>query len=623
MSAHLAVPTLALAALAALPARAQAPSPWAALAVPGGVVASQCQSLGKLVCCRDGDTLHAWSAITRTWSSHAVGAGAPLRLHNDCLLALDGGAWIAYSAFTGAFAALPVGPAAVLHNGASAQNDALLAVSNQGQLHTFSALDGAWRGRPIAPGFQVAVQRNVCLLADGALVSAMAAATGAWRDRPVAATPTQLDADGGAGFAWGAGRVHAYSAMHDAWTEAAELPGATFVRGDDWGAFLGADRAFAYSAIRHVVAGLPRGGLQATGAQDLFGLFDDGTSVVAFSARAGAWSPALAPTGATASARGSVALLTDAGGVRAYSAVHNDVAPLPWLPSNSGVADLLAWARPMVGGAPWFFSAVTGAWIEGPQGLATDPLLTTTAAAAPTAGGCVAFSPRTGRFVPLADPTAVLYGNPSSAPLVAVGATQAHAFDARQDRWVATPRSGTGAVTPQIWRTTALLVDGGMAAAFAAQTGAWSTQALPGPIASLRANSESLRLATGTTVLAWSALAGAGWFAQYPEFRRVQPVDAPATWWCDAPPGGGFVVPCLGLPSAAAAVIPGLGNLLLRPTDAVALPARALAPAMPAVGRLPAPAAWPFVAAEVGLQAVCLPNTGSPYLTELATLRAQ
>lgn len=617
------MPRFLAAAVLAAAVAAQAPSPWASLAVPSGVVAAQCQSLGKLATYRDGGTLHAWSAVTRAWSSHPVAPQAPLRLHNDCLLAFDGGVWVAYSAFTGRFAPLAVGPAAVPHNAASAQNDAILAVSDQGQLHVFAATEGLWRRRPVTANFQVAVQRNVLLLQQGALLSAMDAATANWHDHTVAVAPTQRSADGSAAFAWGAGAVHAFSAMHGAWRDANEPNAAAFARGDDWGAFCGSDRAVAFSAIRGGFAVCAAGGLQVVNLQGLYGLVDDGVAIRAFSALAGDWSAPLAPSGSAIAARGATALLVDAAGTLGYSAERNEAALLPGAAASSGVADLVAWARPVVGAAPWFFSAVTGRWIEGPQGLTTDPLLTTTSAAAPTAAGVVAFSPRTGRFVPLAEPGAQLAGNPSSAPLVAIGATTAHAFDARVDRWVSRPRAATGPVTPQIWRTAALLLDGGAALAFAAQTGAWSEQTLPGPVTSLRANSESLRLATANDVFAWSALAGAGWFAQFPEFRRAQPTDAPATWFAAAPPGGGLVVPAIGLPATAPIALPGLGVLLLAPGDAVLLPPFALAADATVVAQLPMPSAWPLLGAELGLQAACLPATNAPYLTELATLRPQ
>ncbi|MBM3961711.1 MAG: hypothetical protein FJ306_07410, partial [Planctomycetes bacterium] len=68
-------------------APAQAPAPWATLSVPTGVQPAQAASLGKIVAYSDGTTLHAWSAVTRDWTSHPVGSQATLRLNNDCLLA--------------------------------------------------------------------------------------------------------------------------------------------------------------------------------------------------------------------------------------------------------------------------------------------------------------------------------------------------------------------------------------------------------------------------------------------------------------------------------------------------------------------------------------------------------
>jgi len=616
------MPRFLVAAGLAAAIAAQAPSPWATLTVPSGAIAAQCQSLGKIAIYRDGSTLHAWSAVTRAWSNHRVAPSASLSLHNDCLLALDNGNCLAYSAFTGRFATLAIGPTAVPHNAAGAQNDAILAVSDNGLLHIFAATEGHWRHRPVAANFQVTVQRQVLLLLQGALLSAMDAATAAWHDHAVAAAPTQCSADGSAAFAWGAGTVHAFSAMTGAWLDTNEPAAAAFARGDDWGAFCGSSRAVAFSAIRGAFAVCDAGGLLSVSLWDLYGLFDDGTTIRAFSALVGAWSAPLAPSGASISARGATALLFDAAGTLGYSAERNEIALLPGQAASSGVADLVAWARPAIGAAPQFFSAVTGRWIEGPPGL-TVPLLTTTAAAALTAAGVVAFSPRTGRFVALAEPGAQLAGNPSSAPLIAIGATSVHAFDARIDRWVSRPLAATGPVTPQIWRTTALLLNGGIALAYAAQTGAWSAQTLSGPLTSLRANSECLRLTTANEVLAGSALAGAGWFAQFPEFRRVQPADAPVTWFAAAPPGGGLIAPALGLPAAGPIALPGLGALLLAPDDTLLLPPVTLAANATIVARLPMPSAWPLLGAELGLQAVCLSTTNAPYLTELATLRPQ
>ena len=613
-----AAPLLALAGLSA-----QAQPTWATLAVPGGVAPAQAASVGKVVAFLDGGTLHAWSAVTRKWTSHAVGPQATLRLYNDCLLVQQPGSWLAYSAFTGGVSARAASAAAVLHNPAGAQNDALLAFTDQGQLHVYCATDGSWRARAVQPNAMVAVQRNVLLLQQGALLAAMDAATGQWHDRQTAVAPIALSVDGSLGLAWSGATVHAFSAMRSAWTETTLPAGAAFTRGDDWAAFCGVDRTVACSAVTAAFAWLARGGMQPAGGSDLVGLFDDGAHVHAFAAVAGAWSGPLAPSGSLAAVRGPTALLVEPTGAVGYSGLTNSSGRLAGPIVSSGAADTVAWARPANAAAASLFSAFTAQWIEGPAGWITDPQLATTAAAATTATGCVAFSPRTGRFVPLAAAGAQLFGNATSALLLAVTTTDAYAFDARFDRWVATPRTGAGPLVAQVWRTAGLLLDGTEALAYGAQAGVWSRLTLPGPATSVRANSESLRITTAFGVHAATALPPAGWFAQFPEFRRVQPQDADATWWTGAPPGGGAVVAAIGLPALAPWTIPGLGPCWLDPAAAFVGPLSILPAGGGMADQLPMPAAWPCQGLEFALQPACLPLAGNPYLGEPALLRPQ
>lgn len=613
-----AIATTLLATAAAL---AQPPSAWATLTPPGGVTAAQATSVGKVVAYVDGGVLHAWSAVTRLWTSHAVGQQGVLRLNNDCLLAQDGGSWLAWSAFTGGFAAAPASPNAQLHNALGAQNDGLLAFTDLGQLHVFCAFDGQWRSRPVQPSAVVAVQRNVLLLQQGALLSAMDAASGQWHDHAVATAPTSSTVDGSLAVAWIGTSAHAFSAPRRTWIDATVPAGATFVRADDWAAFCGPDRALAFSASAGCATGCAAGGMLPVAASDLLGLFDDGVSVRGFSALTGAWSGPLAASGAQAWARGATGLLVDGAGACGYSAVRDAAATLPGPIAGSGAADTVAWARPLNAPQPSLFSAHTGTWLQAPAAWTTDPLLATTAAVTATAGGCVVFSPRTGRFIALASPGAQVLVNPSSAPIVAVTPSAANAFDARQDRWIACARGGGGTVTAQVWRTAALLIDGAEALVYGAQAGVWSRLPLATPALGVRANSESVRIVTATGIHAGSALPGAGWHAQFPEFRRVQSQATTASWYVGAPPGGGAVVAAIGLPVAQPWLIPGLGGCWIDPVGAFLAPAVALAPGAGAGGQLPAPAVWPCVGVEVGLQAACLPASGSPYMTELATLR--
>lgn len=601
---------------------AQAPPAWSSLPVPAGVVAAQAVSQGKLVTYRDGGLLHAWSAVTRRWTSTPASAAATLRVHNDCLLVQDGGLWTAFAAYRGTFAPLPVGGSAQLLNPGGAVNDSLLAVADGGLLHTFSAFVGAWTSRPLAASHLFAVQRHVAVLVQGTLVSGLDAPTGQWLDHTVAAAPTAVSADGTAGFAFGVGTVHAFSASRTTWLDHTAPVGAVFTRGDDWGVWSAGTHTLGYSAIRGRFAATRLPVAAVVTVQDVFGLFTGAAGVLAFSALTCDFRGALATTSAQCTASTTAALLTDSSGTRGYSAVHNRTALLGAAGPASGVANVVAWVGDAANGPPWFFSALTCTWHQAPANvLPGDPTLSTTAAACLTPTGCVAFSPRTNTFVALADPGVALAANPSSAPLVAIGATTLHAFEARTGRWIDTARAGSGQVTSQIWRTGAVLFDGNTAFGFGTPAGSWSATTLPGPVTGLRANSESVRVQTANAVFAWPAIGTLSWFAQFPEFRRVQPADATARFAIDLP-AGGFALVGIGVASASPLPLPGLGELLLAPTGITVLPVAGTAAGTPVVVALPPATTLPSNF-ELAAQAAVWPPGGIPYLGDVATLMPQ
>ena len=603
-------------------ALAQSPAPWSSLPVPSGVVAAQAVSQGKLVTYRDGGVLHVWSAVTRQWTSTPMSSTATLRVHNDCLLLQDGGTWIAFAAYRGTFEALPVTASAQLQNASGAVNDSLLAVADGSQLHTFSAFVGTWRARPLAIGHLFAVQRHVAVLVQGTLVSGLDAFHDQWHDHVVATPPAVVSADGTAGFAFGAGTIHAFSASRQSWDDGTTPPGAVFARGDDWGVWFTSNRTLGYSAVRggFATSSLPMAAVAS--AQDVFALCSGAAGFFAFSALTGDFSPLLAIPTAQFTANTTAALLTAGGSTWGYSAVHNRAALLANVGPTSGVANVVAWVSDAANGPPWFFSALTCSWHRAPTNVLTgDPTLSTTAAACLTPNGCVAFSPRTGSFVPLQDPGLTLAANPSSAPLLAIGATTLHAFEARTGRWIGTPRSGSGQVSSQIWRTGAVLFDGNTAFGFGAPAGSWSSQVLPGPVVGLRANSESARVQTANAVFAWPAIGSMSWFAQFPEFRRVQPRDAAVAFVLDLPPGALAVVG-IGVASATALPLPGLGELLLVPSGLATLAVVGNSQGVPVVVSL-----TPTTALRSGFEwaaqaAVWRPGA-SPYLSDMATFMPQ
>ncbi|HEX6810626.1 MAG TPA: hypothetical protein VF384_03280 [Planctomycetota bacterium] len=604
-------------------AGAQAPAPWSSLTVPGGVVAQSIGNLGKLVTYHDNGTLNVWSAVTRRWYSMSASSSATMRVYNDLLFVQDGSTWTAFSSWFGRFAPIVVSPAATVVNFASSANDSAVLVVDNGQLHAFSAFVGVWTQRPFPATATASVQRHVALFADGAgVLGGYDAYTGQWLDLAVSAQVTSLSTDGTAGLATGGGLAFGFSASERTWRTSVLPDGATLVRGDDFGVWYSAARTLGYSALRSAFAWAPHGAtLSVHGPDTSYALLETPLGLVAFSAFTATFSHPLVPTGAVVTSAGSVALLGDAAGLHAYSAVLGSTALRP-NSTGAGVANLVGWTRDIGHGRPSFFSALTGAWHEAPAtALAVDPTLTTTCACALTNAGCVAFSGRTGSFAPLNDPTVLPNGNTSSAPLIAVGASQLYAFDARVEHWRGIARAAAGPVQLLIWRTSVAAIDGNTAFAFGAQSGSWSSQPLPGPMQGFRANSESVRLHTANEVFAWSAMSESAWLGQYPEFRRVQTFTTPLRAWLLVPPGG-FGVAVLAPVAPAPITLPSLGDLWLQPA---ALTLQAVPPSPAGEGVM---ITWPAVimpaklGVELGMQALMLPAVGQPWLTDLATVRS-
>ena len=605
--------------LATLPA--QAPSPWSALQVQNGVALPTLTSLGKLIAYRDGTTLHVWSAVARRWTSTQVTSAVQLRLTNDCLLAMDAGTWQAFSSYTGRFAPLSVSPAAVLTNGAANNNDSVLLVADNGALHAFSGFVGDWTTRSMAPNALVTVTRHVGVLAQSGLVSAIDSFTGQWTDLPTAAAISQVSADGTAAFADDGTTVFAFSAVRRTWSQATLPANRSFARGDDWGVWYTPTTMLGYSSLRDQFQTAASGASAVAANQDVFALFHTASGPMSFSALSGSFGGPWAPTGTTLTSGGAVALFSDPNSVIAYSPVLDTTTPLARNTVSAGCAGATAFATDSVTGRPILYGAFTGTWTDAPANvLAADPLLTTTAAAMATPTGMVTFNARTGNFVPLQRPGVNFTGNPSSSPLVAYDANDLLAFDARNERWVATPRSGTGTPTVLVWRTATMVLDGNDAFGFGVQAGSWSRQPMPEPLVAWRANSESGRLHTATWVLGHSAVGEVVAQAQFPEFRRVQALGAELQLAVAAPPAGLAV---LGLGSLASSPInvPGLGDLWL--TNLVATVGLAANPSGDPVRlSLPLPQNPALRGYTFAFQAAMLPATGTPWLTDATTVMA-
>lgn len=603
-------------AIVAGSAPAQAPSKWSALTLPANVTPNAVRGQGKFTTYDAGATLHVFSSVTRTWLALSKSASTSVELFNDCVLLFDDTQVRAISAYFGISRSRQVTPNATLWNGSGAKNDSIALVCDGSALHAFSAFTGEWVTRSIAAGASASVRRHVAVVLSGPQLLGMSAFEGVWHASDATAI-TALSADGTAGFATGAS-AHAFSAHTRTWT-ATPLPGnATFHRGDDWGAWLGPTTGVAYSGLRGEFAAIPAGGATLTASSDLYALLAVGSDLHAYSAVTGDLT-FIGPAAVSIEVGHATALLHDTGGMRGYSCLRQQVAPLGVIPATTGAA--AAYAHCVDGaGAVYAFSATTGAWHPAPALALEAPVVTTTTVAFTTSDDCYAFAARSGQFVPLGHSVSGVAGNPSSAPLAAYDANALHAFDTEQARWLSTPRTGAGAPIFRIWRTTALVVDGASAHGIGAQAATWSRVDVGGASVTAHANSEVGYLVAPQRVLACSMLPEIVALQQYPHFRRVQPRSA-AVGFSTAPTDSALMIAALAPPAAPAPLL-SLGELHLDIAAAVLVPLTADARTGVAQLRWKPPTSVALTGSSIFAQLLVIPTSGAlPYLSDRASVQ--
>lgn len=599
-----------------LPAQGQPGLPaWAELAIPGGVVASQASSQGKLCVYRDGTTVWAHSAASRRWASTTVSGNPPQRLTNDCLLVMDGSQWSGFAAVRGEFAPLAVSANAQLLNPSGQNNDAVLLVQDGPLLHAFSGFRGTWTTRQVGASLGWAVGRNVALIQDGNQASALDAFTGQWHDLPTPVGNAVLAADGSVGLVEDGGLVHAFSANRARWQSAPVPAGATRVRDDDWAIWFSGSEMLGFSGQQGRFETAPLGAAAVLAQSDQFGVLATVVGPVPFSATRAAFGAPLGAPSATLVAGDGVVLCSDGAKTNAWSPLWNTLAAAPAGSGQVAAAGAVAVAQ-TPGGRWTAYSALTGQWHATPPDVTgTAPLLATTGAVFASQAGLRAFSARTGACVLLPTSGAVPLGNPSSAILAAYDVTDLHAFDVRTDRWRSIARAG-GAQPPvlQIWRTSLQAIDGQLAYGFGAQAGTWTTTPLPELFAAGRANSESGRLLAPTRVLAFAALGELAGWPQFPYFRRVFTAGGSADF--TLPLGSGdLALLALGWPGSPLPVA-GLGELLVEPNSAVVVPMLPAPTTTFGSFRLVVPGHPILRGSQLALQPLLLRAGSAPYLAE-------
>ena len=591
---------------------------WANLSVPQGVVSNAVRGQGKLVSYEEGSNVHIFSAVTRKWHTTTKSPNATLRLFNDCIAIIEPNQIRAFSSHTGQFRDLITTGPQTIHNASNNQNDSIILASSGGDVHSFSGFTGEWSMRGVAPGFTAEVQRHVAIIRSGSTLSAVSAFDNTWHDQSCGFSPISINADGTAAIATSSNTAFAFSAHTRAWTTAALSSNLTFHRGDDWGMWLASGSAVAFSSLRGSFATTLQAAATMAASTDLYALLNTPTGLCAYSAITGDFlvidkHPLTIETGSAA------AILHNNKSVRGYSPLRQQIGTLQARIAQSDVANIVAFASD-INGETHAWSSLTADWHTSPTTtVGNAPALTETTVALESATDCYAFAARSGQFIALGNAVNALASNPTSAPLLGYNATSLFAFDSDSDRWLESPRTSSTPPTFNIWRTSALAMDGVTAHGFGAQAGIWQQHTLANASITPRANSEVAYVIQSNQIAACSMLPEIVSYQQFPHFRRIQPRNSTLSF-AAAPPTDAIAIAAIG-PRIQPLLIPGLGSLMLESSIAL------LAPIVPTpsepvpIIRTNLPGDLILAGETLASQLLILPANGPAYLSNRATVQ--
>ncbi len=599
---------------------AQSPSPWTVLPVTGGVQMSGIVQRGKILAYRDGGTVHAYSALTRSWRSTTISGGATLRIANDLLIIRDGTRFTAFASYSGRFASITVSATGKLVNPSTQGNDSIAVVADGTDLWAFSGFIGKWTRRTISGSAKVAVQRHVAIIADGKQLHGMSAFRGQWTATTMAATATMIAVDGTIGVATAAGRIHGFSALRETWQTATSLLGtAKFAIDDDTALWWDGISYLGFSGLRGSFSKLVTGMPALVEVTEQLAVARQGKLLWIYSAPTGTWTQATLATVPTVAIQTSLVLMLEQDKAHAFSAVRGKLATVNLTPTNSASSATVAAVVDSTGNGS-IFSAPLARWTPLPSGAKNAlPALASTGALVTTTTGFSAFSARTGSYHEIATGAgAKLHSDVASAILAVEETRRLHVFEPRRNAWLQTPISGSGRLRLHFWRTNFLALDGNRALGFGSFHGRINGTLLSGTFREIRSHSESGRAVTSTSIAAFSAvpLLSSPW--QYPEFRRTFVGGSKLDLHLSAAAATGQTYVALGVAKPFA--LHGLGNVFL--DSALLLPITLPLDARNGTARTTI--AVPDIAGlrgiEVFIQALVIPTTGQPYVTDLASV---
>ncbi len=551
-----------IAALAlALPLAAQ--SSWVDLQPPGGVSAAGVSASEHLVLYRNGTYLRVFSAITGQWYAHSPSAGTTPALEKDLLLVPESDRWTAFSAYTGAFDVLLL----TLAGTSLVRSDSVACVVDGSLLHSFSAFTGHWVTRSLPAGWQLQVGARVALLASPpgapAGVSAFDCYTGQWVDLP-AQTPAASGglATGDVAMTSSATMLFGFSAQRGAWN-ATPVPVAQplpYAQPLYFERVLAALVGTTYSGRTGTFAPPPAPIGTLLVSQSVAAV-NDGAIVHACSASRPQWTSVAAPYAQVGTG------LVVAGGAGQLHVIDPNTGAVASTAFSGGLSSTSAIARNVVAiydagtGEHPLYSAVTGQWHTPPANtlaenawVADDSALCRT-----TNGDLVAFSARTGAFVPLNGSALTRYNG-----FAAADATSYHVFDAAADRWLSQARTAATGFGAVFAGGTMLATDATRAFGFATRGHRFDAVPLPEPVADVQVRAGVGFVRTANHLLAFRGLPDTVFWQDEPEGIYGVAIGTTAHSQVRTPPGSVALV-AFGPVGAGPVALPPFGDLWIDP----------------------------------------------------------
>jgi hypothetical protein len=619
------LPLLLSPCLLLAPAMAQRPSSWAALSVPGGVQTSGLIQQGKFLAYQEPSLLHVFDAATRRWSAFGLAPTTTVRITNDWVLLFDSGSATAIGAYRGRAATVALGPGAAVLNPIGQINDTVLAVRDASSLHVFSAFTGRWVSRPISGTPGVFLHRNVAVYVEGGSAYAFSGFQGSWIPHPVSGQVSSIFAQGNvAGFADAAG-LHCFSAWSDRWSSTgvpAGNPG--LLLGNDLALWWGSQGLLAYSSLLGTFTGSIVPAPAAATVDERVAAVSGPAGHALYSAVTGTWTILPQPSAQVVRARSDLILLHEPSALHAFGSLSGQIATLAQPVASDASTETVA-AALLANGDPMLYSIFANRWVGVPADVQRSriPDVASNGAVLTAGNAQYAFSARSARFVRRsATGTAQVHVDQASSILAVSDASGLAVFEPHREVWLEHARSSAQPIGVSIWRTTLVALDGNVAIGFGSQHGTLETVSLPGAVVETKTNSECGRVVLANDVYGYSATGDLTTYAQFPEFRRMQPIGS--LLHIQASPGTfALVAGCASAGFASAPLQLPFGELLLDLQSLQVFPM----PATDADGRTELVLAIPpdpvLRGFELGLQAAVLPSGGQAYLSRLASVRVQ